>query len=215
MSSPRNALVWHHLGRKVLAGVVYAFLFALGGCISAGKPPETWPAPVRAEGEACPDLSGTYENAGIDANGKTASPLSLKVFPEAARTWTQSQVTNRDRFWIASHVTFVGPNKSGMKIEVWHGKKLLGTIERGGALGDGFSCNGGALRVSLPVTGEAAGGVFFDTFKEASIVRANDGSLLVKSSSLGVGLGFYIIPLAAGFETLARYSRIDGKDDVK
>jgi hypothetical protein len=59
--------------------------------------------------------------------------------------------------------------------------------------------------VSLPVHAAAGGGVFFDTLREAAITRTIDGSLVVNSSSMGVGLGFYMIPLAMYFESWAIY----------
>ncbi len=192
-----------------------AVSFALSGCISAGTPPPSWPAPILSEKDPCPDLSGSYENIGADAKGGKAVPLALILFPEASRNWTSAQVTTQRRFRNASHVRVAGPRRDGMKVEAWRGEDLLGSRERGVGLGDGFSCEGGALRVSLPATGDAVSGVFFDTFRSAAVMRASDGSLLVKTSGLGVGLGFYLIPLAAGVEGLAWYPRADGDDRAR
>jgi len=218
MQSPRIAFDLLCARYKVLVAALGANLavpLVLGGCVSAGTPPESWPTPVLAESDACPDLSGTYENSGATAKGNNATPLALVVLPEADKNWTASQVSARDKVANASHVRFYGPRQSGMKIEVWHGTDLIERIERGGGLGDGFSCEGGALRVSLPATGQAVAGVFFDTFKSAMVMRASDGSLLVKTSSLGVGLGFYVIPLAAGMEGMAHYKTVDISDSAK
>lgn len=152
----------------------------LGGCISAGMPPGSWPEPVLADLDGCPNLSGTYENKGVNAKGDKAIPLALLVLPAANRNWTSSQANIRDKARNASHVRFYGPGQSGMKIEVWRDKDLIEAIERGGGLGDGFSCEGGALRVSLPVTGEAVSGVFFDTFKSAVALKSFMHALSVR-----------------------------------
>jgi hypothetical protein len=194
-----------------------AFPFILAGCISAGTSPQSWPAPVLADGNACPDLSGIYENLGIEATGQShgAIPLSLIFNPEVARNWTKEQAITRRKFSDASHVRVYGPNQHGLKTEVWNQSELFRVSKRSGELGGDFGCEGGALRVSLPVTGDVGGGVFFETFRSAMVMRASDGSLLVKTSSLGLGMGFYLIPLAAGVEGLARYRTMDMVNGVK
>ena len=204
---------WYSLAAKFFTLV--AVSFGLQGCISAGNPPESWPTPVLAERNACPDLSGTYENRGIDPKGENTTPLALIVFPEVNKNWTRSQVTIADKFRKASHLIFAGPNLKGLKIEAWRDDELLAKIERGVELGNGYRCNGDALDVSLPARGQAQAGIFFDVFNSAAVMRASDGSLLVKTSGLGVGLGFYLIPLAGSMEGLGRYLRINRGDSAK
>lgn len=194
--------------RLVAMSTVLAFVPALTGCFSLQSPPESWPAPQLEQTIKCADLSGSYRNIGENAEGGKSWPLALKVFPTAAKNWTTANVETGERFRAASHVTFSGPNAKGLLIEAWQGDELIGTIARSEPLGGGFSCDDGVLAVSLPVTATALSGVFFDTFQQAKLSPASDGSLIVRTRSTGIGLGFYIIPVLGQFVTWDHYPKV-------
>lgn len=182
---------------------------SLFACASIESPPEHWPPANTPRSNGCPDLSGSYNNRGdgIDEN-HSGGPLTSHIFPQAAKNWTQSDVETHQRFSNASHVAFYGPNKDGLILEAWQGKELLARIEYQQDTDDGFRCDAGALLLSLPVYAQASSGIFFDTLRETAIMPATDGSLIVKFGSTGVGLGFYLIPVAMRFESWALYPSI-------
>jgi hypothetical protein len=112
----------------------------------------------------------------------------------------------------ATHLSFHGPDVDGSRIEAWKDDALLGKIERGSGLGDGFRCAGGALRVALPVYAEAAAGAFFEALRASDLMRGDDDSLIVKASNRGVGLGFYVLPMGMLFERWSRYPEAGSSD---
>lgn len=190
--------------RKISAVPVIVLL--LFGCASIESPPEHWPTPVKPQSDGCPDLSGSYNNHGSGVDEKhSGGSLATHIFPQAAKNWTKLDVEAYERFSSASHVTFYGPNKDGLTVEAWKSKELLGRIERQKDTDVGFRCDAGALVVSLPVYAQAMGGAFFSTFRTVAIMPAVDGSILVKDGNIGVGLGFYFIPVAMKFEGWALY----------
>ena len=211
----KNAIITHKgtmTTRFVKMVIVLSFVNTLTACIFQ-SPPDTWPTPIPVIENKCPDLSGSYRNIGENAEGENAGPLTLKVFPLAAKNWTASDHATGERYRTASHVTFYGPNEKGLIIEAWKDDELIGRIERREVLGEGFSCNGGTLSVSLPVYATAFSGIFFDMFRSANLSPASDGSLLVKKRTTGAGLGFYVVPLVGQFEIWDLYPATapDGK----
>lgn len=189
---------------------IYKALFfsvlTLTGCASVDSPPDHWLGSIDASSSECPDISGIYNNHGIGVDEKhTGYVLTHHIFNQAAQNWTQSDVEERARFSKASHVKFLGPNKSALVIEAWLETELIERIELEQNVDDGFGCDHGVLFLSLPVYASTGGGIFFDAFRETAIMPTKDGALLVKSSSKGFGLGFYLIPLTMKFETWALY----------
>jgi len=49
---------------------------SLPGCISLHAYPETWETPLPARADACPDISGSYENTGETTDGVRGATLS-------------------------------------------------------------------------------------------------------------------------------------------
>lgn len=187
---------------------VPALLIALllAGCASIDVPPDHWPAPLLADSNECPDLTGSYSNDGVGVKGKKSTRLAVSVFPEAAKNWTAADVKAREKFAEANRINIYGPEKDRLTIEAWKDHELIGKLERTREHGDGFRCKAGAVQLSLPVYAEAQGGVFITALRDTAMMRADNGSLIVKSSDAGVGLGFYIIPLAMRFETWSLYA---------
>ena len=180
----------------------------MAACVTQTAP-ETWRAPHPGALHGCPDLSGTYRNAGTDAEGASTTPLARMLFPEASANWTGEDVARARAYGAVTHVTITGPNASGLRIEAWRREERLGVIERDASLGDGYRCDEEGLEVALPVYATADMGVFFDGFRTGRFTPARDGALQAAYSSTSMGLAFYLIPIAMRFESVALYPRVN------
>lgn len=169
-----------------------ACLLLPAGCASTMQQvPESWPAIRPSAG--CPDLAGTYENVGV-TSGKFGAALSWFVMPA-------NDDKTRKHLESAYRIEIVGDSEREMDVSAWRRNAFVArrTLKRD----VDYRCEEGAVVLSVPSQGGSM-------LQGASLARATDLSLIARTSSVEVGVKYFILPYAiparvwARFETLPR-----------
>jgi hypothetical protein len=172
--------------------IALAALLAIAGCANPIQPlPESWPAILPSAG--CPNLAGSYENVGA-TSGKFGAALSWFLMPS-------NDPATRKHLEGAYRIEIVGDADREMDVSAWRRNAFVArrTLKRG----VDYRCEAGEVQLSLPSHGA-------HTLQGAALGRAADLSLIARTSSVEVGLAYYIVPYAlpsrvwARFETLPR-----------
>ena len=165
----------------------------LAGCASPlHAPPRDWPAAVVESG--CPALAGTYDNVGA-TSGKFGAALTWFVMPakdEATRKHLEG----------AYRVEITGDPATALDVSAW--KRNAFVARRVLKPGEDYACEDGMLVLSLPGEGGSR-------MRGAALARATDASLLARTSSVEVGLKYFVLPYALPSRVWARFEPQPGR----
>lgn len=171
------------------AGIVVLVCVAslAAGCASPlQEPPREWPAIEAASG--CPAVAGSYDNVGA-TSGKFGAALSWFVLPS-------NDAATRKHLEGAYRIEIAGDPSKELEVSAWRRNAFVARrLLRPGA---DYSCEEGAMVLSLPSDGGSR-------MRGAALVRAADGSLMARTSSVEVGLKYFILPYAIPTRVWARF----------
>jgi len=171
--------------KKNLALLVLAVL--LCGCANPlQSPPESWPVAAAAKG--CPDVAGAYDNVGA-TSGKFGAALSWFLMPS-------QDAATRKHLEGAWRIEIAGDPAQEIEVSAWRRNAFVArrTLKHG----TDYGCEDGALVLSLPAQSGSR-------LRGAALMRATDGSLLARTSSIETGLAYYILPYAVPTRVWARF----------
>lgn len=166
-----------------------ALLVALlgAGCASPLQSvPEAWPAVVTAAG--CPDVAGAYDNVGA-TSGKFGAALSWFLMPS-------QDAATRKHLEGAYRIEVAGDARTELDVSAWRRNAFV--ARRALKRGADYDCEDGALVLSLPAQAGSR-------LRGAALMRAADGSLLARTSSVETGLAYYVLPYALPTRVWARF----------
>lgn len=187
--------------RKFHIFLIVAVCTVLGpGCSYHAEYPAHWPEIAAAGSELCPELAGTYRNAGERWAGKGSSPqyqppyLSSYFFTDAA---TAAK---------AGVIVLSEPEDGRLRIEAGNNGGAFMWAEK--YRGSDYNCEDGWLTVSE--TRSVAENVSGWERTVYWIRKASDGSLIVQIRSSGAGVVF-VVPVAGSTTEWVRFAPADGK----
>jgi len=184
---------------------ILTFVLLLTGCASVDRTPypSSWPLLVSGE-SGCSALDGTYENAAA----QTSYPdrwqkvrLALTLLPhsvdlQSIRTLTLDLNTAGDRLRVT------GRNKAGQVVAQYDYAKRSGI----------FRCDAGQLVIHpdrLPKAQRAPDNpVVGVTRQDVRLLKARDGSLILRESGSATGLAFMVVPVHAESTQWFRFRRV-------
>lgn len=160
--------------------------------------PERWAAPLDAP-DVCATLAGSYENLGAFGNrdeytGKEKPQLRYFLF-ENAKT-----LNELDRIEFA-----FGPD-SVLRVRALDGEKLLRETsfsEKARTLN--CSTDSAEIRSYSGVTHTAGNPLIGYEQYAVSLLKAKDGALVVKTSSSGYGMAYFIVPAGGSVRSWYRF----------
>ena len=178
------------LGRPLLPLVVMACV----GCVSVQSYPESWAPRTLGGTGACPDLTGTYSDAGEVPSGKTQVSLARWLFNDAPNATEPETVVMR-----------LAQNDSELQIQVLEGSTVL--FERSlRSDRNELSCDGGLLMIPRSKGTNREGVV---SYQSGSIeLSRSESTLIAKSSGGGAGV-MLLIPVVFYGSNYARFPKID------
>lgn len=140
--------------------------------------PNGWGNTIAAKDLECVDISGVYANIGEDATHPNR-PVRFSFLLYKNKT-------------IVSHVQITQPNKTSLDIALWDGKRLVD--KKHYVKGKDFACTNSEIDFTGKT--ELIGENVLGAMQSKHSLRITDeGSLVVKQSSEGVGLAFGIVPM--------------------
>jgi hypothetical protein len=163
--------------RHILLYLIVSFLSV--GCHSFPPYPQEWGDIVSAKRSECIDLSGFYTNTGEDASSPDR-PIHFGFLMYGDRR-------------AASRIEIGESDDNSVFVSLWDGTQLVDRKRY--VRGKDFECTTSEVHLNgkTDVVGENVLGV---TYTRYSMMRTQDGSLVVRQSSGGVGLAFGIVPMA-------------------
>lgn len=174
-----------------VAPAVVALVVA--GCASPlQEPPREWPAIEATRG--CPAVAGAYDNVGA-TSGKFGAALSWFVMPS-------NDAATRKHLEGAYRIEIAGDPLRELDVSAW--KRNAFVARRVLKPGEDYSCEEGAMVLSLPSDGGSR-------MRGAALMRAADGSLMARTSSVEVGLKYFILPYAIPTRVWARFETQPGR----
>jgi hypothetical protein len=185
--------------RKFHIFLIVAVCAALGaGCSYHAEYPAHWPEIAAAGSELCPELAGTYRNAGERWAGEGCSPqylppyLSSYFFTDAA-TAAKAEV-----------IVLSAPEDGRLRVEAENNGSAFMWVEK--YRGSDYSCVDGWLTVSE--TRSVAENVSGWERTVYGMRRASDGSLIVQIRSSGAGVVFVVLVAGSATEWV-RFEKAD------
>ena len=177
---------------KGIAALAVVALVAAGCASPLQQPPREWPAIESARG--CPAVAGAYDNVGA-TSGKFGAALTWFVMPS-------NDAATRKHLEGAYRIEIAGDPQKELDVSAW--KRNAFVARRLLKPGEDFSCEEGAMVLSLPSDGGSR-------MRGAALVRAADGSLMARTSSVEVGLKYFILPYAIPTRVWARFETQPGR----
>jgi hypothetical protein len=184
-------------------------LLSIVGCITTTPYPNDWSQRATNTTVLCPDLTGSYENSGLRAEGsadKDVAMLTTILFPdpEQGLGW---QLLNSAEELAISHVTIEDRGDNGLLVKAWVGDELfmeslltaqqLSCVEGRRIYHDTYWGLDG-LWPGLPlVTRNSA---------DSTISLAVNGSLVIQKQVSGAGV-FIVIPIAGKSQNWYRFNQ--------
>lgn len=180
-------------------------LLSITGCMTTPYPGD-WSRTVHKTASQCPDLTGSYENIGLWANGSADDDKAMlaRVFFPVRPT---EPLMKYHELQAVSHVTFVDRGDDGAVVKAWVGDELL--IERN-LTSLQLPCREGR-RVYHDASWDVGGAppvllVVARTSSDRLISLAADGSLVMENIEFSMG-AVWFIPVAAKARTWYRFPR--------
>jgi hypothetical protein len=180
-------------------------LFSITGCMTTPYP-DDWSRTVPNTASQCPDLSGSYENFGLWANGSTDGDMAMlaRVFFPVRPT---EPLKKYHELQAVSHVTLDDQGDDGLVVKAWVGDELL--IERI-LTSVQLPCRDGR-RVYHDTSWDVGGAppillLVAHTSSDHLISLAADGSLVMENMEFSMG-AVWFIPVAAKAKTWYRFPR--------
>ena len=170
-------------GIAALSAVV---LLAAGCASPLQEPPSEWPAVETVRG--CPAVAGRFDNVGA-TSGKFGAALSWFVMPS-------NDAATRKHLEGAYRIEIAGDPAKELDVSAW--KRNAFVARRVLKPGEDYNCEEGAMVLSLPSDGGSR-------MRGAALMRAADGSLMARTSSVEVGLKYFILPYAIPTRVWARF----------
>ncbi len=179
--------------RRGLAVVLVMIVAPLPGCIYMQSYPDKWsPREVSAD-STCPDISGIFANAGYAGeSGGTKVPTKLAYF-----ILRPSPTGDAEAIIAAGQVELRAAGDE-IVVVVRDGARDLYTT----TIRRPMTCDKGEIKLADPqspgaTSAEGVVGVLNSTLY---LSRAADGSLLIRRSVVGAGVGMFIPFVAAGWD---------------
>jgi len=186
-----------HSARAAWYPVIVAAVLS-SGCSSHGAYPVEWGGLSASPDDSCPSLAGEFHNAGERAVPEGGSPQYSPPYLSSyflADTATAAQAT---------HVRITGDANAELMVEALGEAASLKPriLQRQ----KDYRCEEGWLLMkSTHSVAEQVSGVEFTTYR---FRRANDGALVVRISSSGVGVNF-VVPVAGSSTEWHRFPPVE------
>lgn len=164
-----------------------SFALFLAGCANPlQSPPEAWSVAKPSTG--CPAIEGAWDNVG-PTSGRFGAALSWFVMPS-------DDAATRKHLEGAYRIEIAGDPARGLEVSAWRRNAFVArrTLEAG----RDYECEAGELVLSLPAEGTSR-------LRGAALMRATDGALLARTSSVEVGLKYFVLPYAIPSRIWARF----------
>ncbi len=169
-----------------IAVVLAAAALAAGCANPMQSMPAEWPA-IEASA-ACPSLAGAYDNVGA-TSGRFGAALSWFLMPA-------QDAATRKHLEGAWRIEIAGDPAVELDVSAWLRNAFV--ARRSLRPGTDYSCDEGALVLSLPADGGTR-------LRGAALMRAADRSIVARTSSVEMGLKYYILPYAIPSRVWARF----------
>lgn len=163
-----------------------AAAFAAGCANPLQSPPEHWPAvPVSA---GCPALAGAYDNVGA-TSGKFGAALTWFVMPS-------DDAATRKHLEGAYRIEIAGEPGRELDVSAWRRNAFV--ARRVLKPDTDYRCEEGALVLTLPADGSSR-------LRGAALALAADRSIIARTSSVEMGMKYYLLPYAIPTRLWARF----------
>ena len=183
------------MGRSIL------FLCILcSACVSNEEYPNDWP-PIVVGNTECPDISGTYEDAGRYASTNEYS------FASGSRLTDYVYRNSAGAFPILVYVVIAQSDTDEMRTTIHSEHKVYDTRTLSRELGH-FVCEDGKIWITQTEWGAhvlAVGRVK----DRIGLTKAEDGSLIGEMQSSGAGVALFVVPFKLSSEDYVRWSRFE------
>ena len=201
-----------HQGREKIAKfTMVACCLLLTGCVTHQSYPSSFPAPVKATGVDCPDLSGRYRNAPIDcASGTDSFAMLYDALTNEGVFGTHQcadcivQVQWLDDTHDALRLRLIYPANPPL---LPHDE--VETLRR--SRGE-FDCRDGGLTVALTRGATEISNTILN-WGHRTFWRAQDGSLVALEKGQFTGYVIFVIPFYAKYESYIRWRSTDATDN--
>ena len=168
------------------SALLAAVLLASGCANPLQSPPDHWPA-VQASG-GCPALAGAYDNVGA-TSGRFGAALTWFVMPSG-------DAATRKLLEGAYRVEIAGEPGAALDVSAWRRNAFI--ARRVLSPGADYHCEDGALVLALPADGTGR-------LRGAALSIAADRSIIARTSSVEMGLKYYVLPYAIPTRVWARF----------